>query len=67
MMLIVQSKNSFKLVIIEPQNVDDNTLVVVTISKMSEMMVRITPLTVLTPDQDTMLSQTRQMILLTQH
>ena len=65
--MIVQSKNSFKLVIIEPQNVDDNTLVVVTISKMSEMMVRITPLTVLTPDQDTMLSQTRQMILLTQH
>ena len=65
--MIVQSKNSFKLVIIEPQNVDDNTMVVVTISKMSEMMVRITPLTVLTPDQDTMLSQTRQMILLTQH
>ena len=65
--MIVQSKNSFKLVIIEPQNVDDNTLVVVTISKMSEMMVRITPVTVLTPDQDTMLSQTRQMILLTQH
>ena len=64
--MIVQSKNSFKLVIIEPQNVDDNTLVVVTISMMSEM-VRITPLTVLTPDQDTMLSQTRQMILLTQH
>ena len=65
--MIVQSKNSFKLVIIEPQNVDDNTMVVVTISKMSEMMVRITPVTVLTPDQDTMLSQTRQMILLTQH